>query len=220
MEIIEQVIDLPKLGATVVAHNADSMSLINILLSEEEFVDEAPDYGWYLTLKHFDPAKKVAPAWVELDPEEVQFLQHTLKKALYKLIILEKVKIEGTYTLVYEGIKNLRLELKSQENNPRLEFTLLSPAQKKYVTRLVADDIRAILLKLPTVKTTGEAMVKQLKTIEALTENLVKQSTVKQTTIALPAAPMATIFTAAQPIDGEHLVKHLERMASKTKKVL
>jgi hypothetical protein len=214
METIEQVIDLPKLGATVVAHNAGSLSLINILLSEEEFIDEAPTYGWYLTLKHFDPARKVAPTWVELDPEEVQFLQHTLKKALYKLLILEKVRIEGTYTLVYEGIKNLRLELKSQENSPRLEFTLLSPTRKKYVTRLGADDIRAILLKLTSVRAAGEAMVKQLKTIEALTENLVKQAT-----IALPAAPMATIFTA-QPIDGEHLVKHLERMAKKTRKTI
>lgn len=219
METIEQVIDLPKLSATVVAHNSDSLSLINILLSEEDLLDETPSYGWYLTLKHFDPAKKVSPAAVELDPEEVQFLQNTLKKALFKLIILEKVRIEGTYTLVYEGIKNLRLELKSQENNPRLELILTSATQKKYVTRLLADDIRAILLKLPTVKITGEAMVKQLKTIETLTENLVKQSAGRQPAIALPAALTPTILTA-QPIDGEHLIMQLERMAKKTKKVL
>ena len=212
MELIEQVVDLPKVSATVVAHNTDSLSLFNILLSEEELLDEAPDYGWYLTLKHFDPSRKNSPAWVELDPEEVQFLQNTLKKALFKLIILEKIKIEGTYTLVYEGIKNLRLELKSQENSPRLELTLLSPTHKKFVTRLLADDIRAFLLKLPNVRTTGEAMVKQLKTIEALTENLIKQSA-----ISLPAAQ--PVVAASQPIDAENLVKQLERMAKKSKKI-
>ncbi len=230
MEKIEQVLDLPKMSAAVVARDTDNLSFLDILLSEEEAIDEKLGYDWYLNLKYLAPNKKFSPASIELEPEEVQFLQDTLKKALFKLIILEKIKIEGSYTLTYEGIKNLRFELKSQDNNARLELTFCSNNRKKFVTKLLADDIRAILLKLQTVKTIGETLVKQLETIEALTQNLVSQSVISQPAAvanalvtAQPGIPSRAAVTSqpsttSQPIDGENLVRQLEKMVKKTKR--
>jgi hypothetical protein len=206
MEKIEQVLALPKLNAAIVAHNKENLTFLNILLSEEGISEGKSGYNWYLYIEYVDPHRRLSPGYIELEAEEVQFLQNTLKKALYKLIILEKIKLNGFYSLNYDGIKNLRLELKSQDNDAWLEFVLFSASQKKYITKYKADELRAIIQALQTVKTAGDSMVKQLETIEALTENLVKQTEFTQ----LPAA--------SQPIDGANLVRHLEKMVKKTKK--
>lgn len=223
MEKIEQVLDLPKFNAVIVAHYKENPSFLNFLLSEDELAEEISGFGWYLYLEHLNSNKKASAAYIELDLEEIGFLQSLLKKALFKLAILEKVTINGFYVLNYDGIKNLKLEIKSQDSNCWLELILASKSRKKYVTKLVAEDVRAIVQKLQTVEATGNIMVKQLETIEALTENLEKQSVMPQraTPVAAPSVSSTSSSSpSSQPIDGTKLVRHLETLAhNKTKKI-
>jgi hypothetical protein len=202
MEKIEQYLDLPKLNGTIVARNEDNLDFLKTLLSEETNHEEKIKFEWYLNLKDPGPNRRYCPAYVELDPEEVQLLQNNLKKALHKLLILENIKIDGFYTFNLDGIKNLRLEVKSDGNTAWLEFILYSSTQNKFVTKLVATEVRLIHQKLQTVPDLGENLVRHLEKIQSLSENRIPHS---GTTPAL---------------EGENPARRLEVLVKKNKKTI
>lgn len=197
MEKIEQFLDLPKINATIVARNKDNLTLLQILLLEEKAPEDKIEYGWYLNLKDPGPNRRYYPACIELNPVEFQLLQNNLKKALLKLIILENVKINGLYTLNLDGIKNLRLEVKSDGNNAWLEFVLYSSTKNKFITRFVASEVRVMHQKLQTAQAIGENLVKDLYKIQSLSESPEKHS------------------ETASTVEREKLARHLEALVLK-----